>query len=91
MGKENDGRLKLTDAQRDEIRHLYKTTGIGMRPLAREYNVHRTTIRNVVKPERYKAQRERYKREKHHLKYYDTDKNREYQRVHRQNIRDLIT
>ena len=54
------------------------------------YFVARTTIRNIVKPERYKAQLARHKDEKHWAKYYDTDKNREYQRSYRAHIREII-
>ena len=89
IGRKNDKRIKLTDEQREEIIHRYKKGDIGMRPLARKYGVHRTTIRNVVKPERYQAQLDRYKREKMSAHYYNRDKRRQYMRNFRQHIREL--
>ncbi len=61
VAKEDDKRIKLTNEQKDEIRHRYLTEGIGQRPLAKEYNVSRSTIQLIVNPETEKAVKERRK------------------------------
>lgn len=48
-----DRRIKLTDEQREEIRQKYASGCVGMRPLAKEYNVSRGTIKFIVQPEKY--------------------------------------
>ena len=90
IGKKDDRRRKLTDEQKEEIYHIYHTENIGMRPLAKEYGVNRTTIRNIVKPEKYKWMLSERKRNQTWKKYYDTDKQREYMRSHRGYIRQLF-
>ena len=57
---EYDRRRKLSDEQKEEIRHKYGTGLYSQRKLAREYNVSRSLIVCVVDNERYerlKAQR----------------------------------
>lgn len=46
-----DRRRKLTDEQKDEIKHRYAAGECGMRPLAAEYGVSRRTIAIIVNPE----------------------------------------
>ena len=45
-----DRRIKLTDKQREEIKEKYASGCVGMRPLAKEYNVSRGTIKFIVQP-----------------------------------------
>ena len=68
LPSEFDRRRKLSDSQREEIKAKY-ANGISQRQLAREYNVNKGTIRNIVD---IKAQ-EYYKRYvKEHWKKYQT-------------------
>lgn len=73
VGKENDRRLKLNDFQRLSIIRLYKEGGT-FRGLAREFKVDRRTIKNIVFPDFYKKQLEKYKLDKHWKKYYNCEK-----------------
>lgn len=50
LSESQDRRRKLTEAQKDIIRHRYETESIGMRPLAKEYGVSRSLIQTVVNP-----------------------------------------
>ena len=56
-----DRRRKLTDDQKEEIRKIYATGVCGMRPLARQFGVSRTTIQLIVNPERAEAVKQRTK------------------------------
>ena len=46
-----DRRRKLTDEQRDEIKHKYGTGFCSLNGLAKEYNVSKKTILLIVNPE----------------------------------------
>ena len=56
-----DRRRKLTDEQREEIRHKYATGTVGTRPLAKEYGVSRSLIQVIVNPARAESVHERIK------------------------------
>ena len=72
LSKEQDRRIKLTDAQRAEIIEIYSQGLIGMRPLAKKYNVSRSLIQTIVNP----ARAERVKaRVKEHWRDYVNRKN----------------
>ncbi len=46
---ERNGRAKLRGQQdADEIRRLYRAGGISQRALAKQFNVHHTTIRDIL-------------------------------------------
>lgn len=79
VGKENDRRRKLTDEQKEEIRHKYATGLYSQRQLASEYKVSRRLIVFTIYPERLEQSRVNNSSSK----YYDRDKNREYMRTHR--------
>ena len=74
----NDKRIKLTDAQRENIKKEWATGLISQRSLARKYRVDRKTITNILFPEKYQAQLVRYKEEKHSKQYYSKEKHKEY-------------
>lgn len=54
LSREQDRRYKLTDEQRDEIRHKYSTGLYSQRELAAEYNVSRRLITFIIDPEKLK-------------------------------------
>ena len=56
-----DRRRKLTDKQRDEIKHKYGTGFYSLNGLAKEYNVSKKTILLVVNPESKRKNDERIK------------------------------
>ena len=81
VGRENDRRIKLTDEQRDEIRHKYSTGQYSQRQLASEYNVSRRLIVFILYPER--------QRKVDSAKYYSTEKQRVYMQRHRDHKKKL--
>lgn len=86
---ENDKRIKLTTEQKDMIRKEYATGLISQRGLAKKYNVSRRTIFNVVNPEKYLRQLEKYKEERHSKAYYNKNKHKEYIKQHRRYKQEL--
>jgi hypothetical protein len=80
--EEQDGRRKILKSQHEEIRSKYKS-GMSMREVAGNYGVDKRLIQFIVYPERLKKLQEWNKQIKHHKKYYDTEKHREYMRKYR--------
>jgi len=80
--EEQDGRRKILKSQHEEVRSKYKS-GMSMREVAGYYGVDKRLIQFIVYPERLKKLQEWNKQIKHHLKYYDTDKRRDYMRKYR--------
>ena len=58
---ELDRRRKLTDEQRDEIKHKYSTGLYSLNGLAKEYNVSKKTVLLIVNPESKRKNDERIK------------------------------
>lgn len=73
-GTKFDRRIKLTDAQREEIIKLH-FSGWTQRKIAKKFGVDKSTIRFVVNPEAYQAYLQYRKDVKAHKKYYDREKN----------------
>lgn len=88
LSKDQDRRRKLSDYQRSLIIRLYKDGGT-FRGLAREFKVDRKTIKNIIRPDLYKKQLEKYKQEQHWKKYYNREKNTEIKREHRRYKQNL--
>lgn len=83
LGKENDGRRKITDEQKVEIRELYER-GIGIREITRRMvPVSRRSIQFILFPERLEHLKQHNKQIEHWKQYYDKDKWVEYMRKHR--------
>lgn len=88
IGKENDGRKKISDATKTEIKKRYES-GESMRSIARVTGVSRRQIGFIVNPEQYEAFKARCSREKVWKKFYDKDKHREYMRKHRARLKTI--
>lgn len=61
LNPSQDRRRKLTDEDKDAIRHRYKIGDGSHRSLAKEYGVSKSTIAIIVNPERAKAVKQRSK------------------------------
>lgn len=88
IGRENDRRRKVSDAEREEIIQRYND-GQSQRKIARETGVSRRQIGFIVDPERYKAHLERNKKNEHWKKYYDKDTRRIYMQRYRARLKAL--
>lgn len=64
---ELDRRRKLSDEQKDEIKHKYSTGSYSLNGLAKEYNVSKKTVLLTVNPE---SKRKNDERIKEHWKDY---------------------
>lgn len=51
LSETQDRRRKLTEAEKDEIKHRYKIGDGSQRTLAKEFGVSRSCIQNIVNPE----------------------------------------
>lgn len=58
---ELDRRRKLSDAQKDEIKHKYGTGLYSLNGLAKEYNVSKKTVLLIVNPESKRKNDDRIK------------------------------
>ena len=77
-----DGRRKILPSQYEEVRAKYNALE-SMRETAKYYGVNKRLIQFIVYPERLKTLQDHNKQIKHHLKYYDTEKRREYMKKYR--------
>ena len=90
---EYDRRRKLTEEQKDEIRHKYATGEYSLRILAEEYHVSKKTILLLVNPE---SKRKNDQWIKEHWKDYHYNKNqwsdimREHRTYKNEVIKNLI-
>ena len=92
LPRELDRRVRLSEEQKDEIRHKYETGMYSQRQLANEYGVSRRLIVFVIHPDRY----ERAKKitAQHHKEgRYDVSKEEHAQiiREHRRYKQSLYT
>lgn len=76
-----DRRRKLTEEQKEEIKHKYKTGFYSHRGLAKEYKVDKSTIAIIVNPKR--AEKVRQRNKEHWKDYVDREKLTEAQRNRR--------
>lgn len=83
--REYDRRVKISNEQKEEIKQLYSTGKFSYRSLAKEYGVTKNTIRDTIYPEKAIENRaKKLKRAKEKNYYYDSKKNTESMRKHRQ-------
>ena len=83
LPQEYDRRRKLTDEQKDEIKHKYSTGLYSLNNLATEYKVSKKTILLIVNPE---SKRKNDERIKDHWKDYQptTEERNKIMNEHRQ-------
>ena len=84
VGRKRDRRIVITDDDRALIKKMHKE-GEFIRAIERyfERRISRRSIQFVLFPERLLQMQTKHKEEKHHLKFYNKDKWREYMRTHR--------
>ena len=84
-----DRRVKLTAAQKAEIRHRYLAGGCSLRGLAREYGVSHKTVLLIVNPESKAVNDRRIK--EHWMDYKESrEKHAAVVREHRRYKQDLL-
>ena len=91
VGKKFDGRIKLTDSDKKEIRDLYESN-VPIREIARQFHdqCSRRTIQFVLFPERKKIAADQFKERRADGRYKEsTEQRRETMRKHRGKIRAL--
>lgn len=83
LPSEFDRRRKLTDEQKDEIKHKYSTGFYSLNQLAKEYSVSKKTVLLIVNPE---SKRKNDQRIKDHWKDYipNKEEHNAIMREHRQ-------
>lgn len=64
LSREQDRRVKLSEAQREEIRQKFNSGGYSQRALAREYGVSRRLISFILFPEKAAIAKEQLKERK---------------------------
>jgi len=71
----DDGRKKIPKSKHAEIRAYYKEHK-SQRKTAHHFDVSRKLIIFITQPAKYEALLAKQRKEKHWMKYYDTDKRR---------------
>jgi transposase-like protein len=84
-----DKRVKLTEADKENIKKEYETGTIGINALARKYGVSKRLIQFTLFPERKEQAKKAFAERRKDGRYYDKDKQREYQRKHRSHKKEL--
>lgn len=83
-----DRRRKLTEDQKEEIKHKYSTGLYSHRTLAAEYKVDKSTIAIIVNPKRAEQVKQRIK--EHWKDYVDREKLTAAQRKRRRYKQELF-
>lgn len=84
-----DRRVKLTNEQKEIIRHRYQTEDTSYNKLAVEYGVSKRLISFIIHPEKEKISREQMKLRQKDGRYYDKDKHAKYVREYRK-YKDML-
>jgi hypothetical protein len=72
LNKSQDRRVKLTDEQREEIRHKYETGLYSQRKLAAEYGVSRRLITFILDENKYERAKEQFKERRKDGRYKES-------------------
>lgn len=90
LSREQDRRVKLSENQKEEIKHKYELGTYSQRALAREYNVSRRLISFILFPEKAEICKEQLKRRKADGRYKPSkEKWAETMREHRKYKQNL--
>lgn len=86
---EKDKRRKLSEADKDRIRELYKLPDYSQRRLAGEFKVSRRLIQFIVDPEKQEAAKQAYAERRKDGRYYDREAHTKAIREHRHHKHQL--
>lgn len=90
-GTTYDRRVKLSEAQRCEIRERYRAGGVSTYQLANEYGVSRRTIAFILDPDKYERCREQFKERRRDGRYdIPTEERTRIMREHRKYKHELF-
>lgn len=78
-----DRRVKLLSSQKIEIAELYKTGNYSLNGLAKQFNVSKKTIFNIVNPEKLEISKQQYKERRKDGRYYDKEVHRKAMQSYR--------
>jgi len=87
---EHDGRRKITDEQKQEVRRLYEIEGLAIREITRRVGISRRSVQFILFPERAEAVKARHKEVKRWEKYNKPEYHTPYMRTHRAKKRLLL-
>lgn len=80
---EHDGRRKITDEQKQEVRRLHEIEGLAIREITRRVGISRRSVQFILFPERAEAVKARHKEVKRWEKYNTPEYHTPYMRKHR--------
>ena len=80
---EHDGRRKITDEQKQEVRRLHEIEGLAIREITRRVGISRRSVQFILFPERAEAVKARRKEVKRWEKYNKAEYHTPYMRNHR--------
>ncbi len=81
--KEHDKRVKLTQEEKELIKHLYKTTDTSQRKLATQFGVSRRLITFILDPEKQKANLQAKEARGGSKQYYNKETHTKTMKAHR--------
>ncbi|QOV08428.1 hypothetical protein Kirov_229 [Bacillus phage Kirov] len=84
-----DKRVKLTVADKEQIKSEYESGLISINALARKYKVSKRLIQFTLFPERKELAKKRLAEKQKEGAYYSKEKHREYMKKHREYKKDL--
>lgn len=87
---EHDGRRKITDEQKQEVRRLHEIEGLAIREITRRVDISRRSVQFILFPERAEAVKARAKEVKRWEKYNTPEYHTPYMRNHRAKKRLLL-
>ena len=87
--KEHDKRIKLTQEDKELIKHLYETTDTSHRKLATQFGVSRRLIQFILDPEKQKANLQAREASGGSKQYYNKETHAKTMRAYRSHKKAL--
>ncbi len=84
-----DKRVKLTDADRENVKQDYETGSISITSLAKKYGVSKRLIQFILFPERQEKAKKDFAERQKDGRYYDKKKHSEQVQAHREHKKNL--